>query len=274
MAKLTKEELLERLVVAGGSGTAADVAAVKGEIARLSRSVLAFLRKKKVKVVACRRSVTDFETSLKGKLPRGWDPAKGVTWDDVPGAYLIGRKRIVVATIGDGAGRAVPPRGQGHGSVNLAIHEAMHGHDIAGGHRLTGSPGFRAARAADLPRLPAYEAQAGAAGIEETYAESAARHFSGDPGFTAEWPALAAWWGTDPVVDEGLESVLAGEAHAEDAPIGTVTRQEDGALFYDLRADEPGVAVGHAAFVSAAEEGALETVAAAAGETKLVMPVR
>jgi hypothetical protein len=279
MVALTRVQLLERLVAAGGSGTDEDVAAVRSEIGRLSTDVLAFLHRKRVKVVACRGSVTDFETSLRGKLPRGWDPNKGITWDHVPGAYLIRRKRVVVATVAAGGGRAVPPKGQGHGSINLALHEAMHGHDIAGGHRLTSSAGFRAARAADLPRLPAYEAQPGAAGVEETYAESAARHFSDDPGLAGDWPALAAWWARDPA-GEGLEASFslerhgATEEHGADAPIGTVSRQDDGSLFYDLRADEPEVAVGHAAFVEPAPEAGRESMALSGSGIRLVMPYR
>lgn len=285
MPPLTHAQLLDALVLPGGRGTADDVAAVRGEVARLSRPILAFLRRKKVKVVACRTSVTDFETSLRGKLPRGWDPAAGRTWDDVPGAYLVNRKRIVIATVDGPAGRTVPPKGRGHGSWNLAVHEAMHGHDIADRHRVTDSAAFRQARQADLARLPPYEAQAGRAGREETYAESAARHFAADPAFDADWPALAAWWRGGPAGLEavagrpGAEAVAAlldePEPEPERAAIGTATRQADGSLLFDLRAEEPGVALGHAAFVepSAGLEAAV-AAGEAAGNAVLVMPHR
>lgn len=256
-----KDELLDKLVVKGGSGTPADVAAVRAQIALLSEDVLAFFKKKKLKVVACRGSVTDVEKSLRGKLPRGWDPAAGKTWDDVPGAYLIHRKKIVVATVAaPGGGRAVPPTGAGHGSCNLALHEALHGHDIASKSRLTATAAFLKARGDDLPRLPDYERQEGKAGIEETFAESGALHYSKDTGFAAARPALAAWWAKGPAetlatagakpLKLAPKAVRAEIAEAGEAAVGTATLEPDGSVLFDLRADEPGVAIGHAAFVS------------------------
>ena len=269
-----KDELLDKLVVKGGSGTDADVAAVRAQIALLSEDVLAFFNKKKLKVVACRGSVTDVETSLRGKLPRGWDPAAGKTWDDVPGAYLIHRKKIVVGTIAaPGGGRTVPPSGIGHGSCNLALHEALHGHDIASKGRLTATAAFLKARTDDFQRLPDYERQEGRAGIEETFAESGALHYSKDPGFAAARPALSAWWAKGPAetlatagakpLKLAAKAVRAEMAAAAEAAVGTATREPDGSILFDLRADEPGVAVGHAAFVQKpAEPGFAEAARA------------
>jgi hypothetical protein len=289
-AKPAKQKLLDKLVVKGGSGTDADVAAVRAQVGLLSEPILAFFKKKKLKVVACRESVTDFETSLRGQLPRGWDPRAGKTWDDVPGAYLIGRKKIVIATVAGPGGREVPAPGNKHGSCNLAVHEAMHGHDIAGEGRLTASPAFVAAREADLAKLPEYEQQAGKAGVEETYAESAARHYSRQPGFASALPNLAGYWSSGPAERMGTAAARAGlsqdagEADAvddEDAPIGTATLEADGSLFLDLRAHEPGVAIGHAAFRAAPEAAGYDVQAgfqADAGEavptTALVRPWR
>jgi hypothetical protein len=272
MPAATKDELLRKLVVKGGRGTEEDVAAVRAEIARLSQPVLAFFRKRKLKVVACRDSVTDFEKSLRGKLPRGWDPKAGKTWDDVPGAYLIERKRIVVATIASGGKRAVPPSGQGHGSCSLALHEALHGHDIASKHALTGSQAFRDARTKDFDRLPDYERQEGKAGLEETFAESGALHYSANPSFAAQRPALAAWWKLGPAETLGAAAPAAGSIHdgVDDeggaAALGSATLQADGSVAFDLRADEPGVALGHALFVKSPERAGYEAAEAALRE--------
>lgn len=271
MAGDTREQLLDKLIVKRGSGTDDDVAAVRAEIGRLSQPVLAFLKKKGVKIVVCRESVTDFETGLRGKLPRGWDPAAGKTWDDVPGAYMPGKKRVVIATVaGPGGARVVPPQGQKHGCYSLAVHEAMHGHDIASKRRLTGSRGFVAARNADFAKLSDYQRQAGNAGVEETFAETAAQHYAGKPGFAAALPSLAAWWAAGPAeamsaggsADSG-DAADAEAAFDSDAPIGEAIVQPDGSLFIDLRAEEPGVALGHAAFTTAAEDSGYDEVRAA-----------
>ena len=272
MAGDTREQLLDKLIIKRGSGTDDDVAAVRAEIGRLSQAILAFLKKKRVKIVACRESVTDFETSLRGKLPRGWDPAAGKTWDDVPGAYMPGKKRVVIATVaGPGGARVVPPQGQKHGCYSLAVHEAMHGHDITSKGRLTGSSAFVAARNADFANLSKYQQQPGNAGVEETFAETAAQHYLAKPGFAAALPNIAAWWATGPAeaMSAGDSSDSGDSADAEaafdaDAAIGEAILQPDGSLFIDLRADEPGVALGHGAFTTSAEDAGYDQIRAEA----------
>lgn len=281
MATNADNALLDSLLIAGGTGTAADLAAVRAEVARLSASILAFFASKSVRIVACRGSVTDFETSLRGKRPRSWPP--GATWDTVPGTYLQERKRVVVATVDSGGRRVVPVSGQGHGSFNLAVHEAMHGHDIESGRRLTKSKKFKAARKADSGRLPEYLLQKGNAGLEETFAESAARHFGGDPALARDWPALAAWWAADPAAAMPRRGGGAQEsAEIESGPLGEAEFAEDGAIRLDLRADEPGVAIGHALLVYRPGDSGYDAVrlhlagnseaAPAAGSTLLVRP--
>jgi toxin lethal factor len=250
--------LAAALVVAGGSGTAADVAAVRPEIAKLPADILTFLIGKKARVVACRGSVTDVETALRGVVPRGWENLKPRrTWDSVPGTYLAKGKRVIVATTATAAGgRKVPDMGAGHGSANLALHETLHGR-----HRLADSvlkaKGFKQARQADFARLPDYLRQEGVAGLEETYAESGARFFQRDPKLAAEWPALFAFWSGAPIppAPAGGGSVLASfggagaRAAASTAPaIGTAEMDEDGTITLDLRAVRRG-ALGHAFFV-------------------------
>src|SRR5262249_23172847 len=66
--------------------------------------------KERHKVIACRGSVTDYRTDLKGVQPRGWPP--GSTWDKVPGSNTPDKNEVVIAVIGHGnarfAARAIP----------------------------------------------------------------------------------------------------------------------------------------------------------------------
>ncbi len=147
------------------------------------------------KVIACRGSVTDHASSLRGVQPRGWAP--GDTWDIVPGMYDPNANEVVVATTGHGtpAGAHVPVTGEGHGSANLAVHEALHAvdHNRGGTARSAGAD-FNTARTADLPNLGTYETQAGSAGQEETWAESGARYYGGGGGTTN----LDGYWRNNP----------------------------------------------------------------------------
>lgn len=254
----TSAALATALVVAGGSGDAADVAAVQPEIAKLPVDVLNFLIGKGAKVVACRESVTDVETSLRNVVPRGWEglvPRR--TWDSVPGTYLAKGKRVIVATISDPAGgRKVPDIGAGHGSANLAVHETLHGrHRLAD--KVLKAKSFKQARQADFARLPDYLRQEGVAGLEETYAESGARFFQPDPGLAADWPALFAFWSGAPIPAAapgglGLLASVGGAEAERPAPtgptIGTAEMADDGTITLDLRAARRG-ALGHALFV-------------------------
>lgn len=236
------------LSIVGGQGDARDLEAIVGHAANLPEYVLARFEKKGVRFVACRDNVTDFETSLRDRIPRGWE-ATGKTWNDVPGAYLPDRKRVVVATIaGDQDSRIVPAKStRRHGSADLLVHESLHGYDFAMGHAVLSDPAFATARKADFDRLDAYEKQAGDAGLQETFAESGARYFVEPAELATTWPSLHSYWEGGPAQTESagmLESAI-----DELAPIGTIERLADGALALDLRADGPGGAVGHAQFV-------------------------
>lgn len=267
----TSAALAASLVVAGGSGAAADVAVVRPEIAKLPVDILNFLIGKGAKVVACRDSVTDVETSLRNVVPRGWEDLRPKrTWDSVPGTYLAQGKRVIVATISaPGGGRKVPDMGAGHGSANLAVHETLHGR-----HRLADNvlkaARFKQARQADFGRLPDYLRQEGVAGLEETYAESGARFFQRDPGLATDWPALFAFWSGAPIppAPPGGSAVLAsvGGAQAERAApaggaIGVAEMADDGTIMLDLRAAKRG-ALGHALFVIRREDPDYEEVRA------------
>ena len=261
--------LAAQLVVAGGTGTAADVAAIRPEIAKLPVETLAFLVDKDVRVVACRRAVTDVEPKLRDDVPRGWkdlDPPR--TWDDVPGTYLAKGKRVIVATIdAPGGGRMMPRTGVGHNSANLALHETLHCR-----HRLSKkvlkAKSFRKARDADFDRLPDYLKQKDVAGLEETYAESGARFYQRDPKLASDWPALFAFWSGLPIPAAGGGGILASlglVAAPEAAPagqaIGTAEMTDEGTIILDLRASKRG-ALGHALIMVGPDDPDYEKVRA------------
>lgn len=243
---------LDKLLGIGGSADASDVAAVRPAAAQLPPQVLAFLRMKGARIIVCRGSITDHAKELRGVQPRGW-PA-GMTWDIVPGVYLPGRKQVVVATLAAGAGvRRLPVRGEGHGSFNLLLHETMHGHDFLKNHRLLGAARFVAARTADFARLGSYEQQAGDAGLQETYAESAARAFGRDATLAASWPQLAQFWallnpGQLQLAPEVIEEAPPRRRikSRRDTPVGTAQVIADGSIELNLRADAGDGAIGHA----------------------------
>lgn len=197
-ARKAEEERLKlarELTQKGGTGDDADKELVARELAKLPKETLEQMKADGTKVIACRGSVTDYATQLRGGHPRGWDPAD--TWDIVPGMYDPNTNEVVVATRGHGtpAGAHVPVTGEGHGSANMTVHEALHAvdHNRGGTARSTGTD-FNTARTADLPNLGTYETQAGSAGQEETWAESGARYYGGGGGTTN----LDSYWRNNP----------------------------------------------------------------------------
>jgi hypothetical protein len=192
--KVALKKAAESLVETGGTADDGDKDVVVKELLKIPLVALSQLKKKGVKVVVCRNSVTEIKTELKGVRPRGW-PA-GKTWDAVPGLYDGGAKRVIIATR---KGR-VPPPGDGHGSHNLVLHEVGHaiGETVSKGSEE--DPKFIAARNKDKARLDAYEGQAGTAGIEETYAESFGRFYGKDPADKKAYPNLHKYWAGNPFV--------------------------------------------------------------------------
>ena len=236
---------LSRLIIAEGSGNHLDVQAVKASARSLPGTVVHLFERRSARIIACRNSVTDFETSLRGVVPRGWE-GLGRTWDNVPGTYLGGRKRVVIATVAAGAARIVPPKGpSSHGSFDLVLHESMHGFDYLGSHRVLQDPRFVSARTADWNRLGSYERQDGRPGLEETYAESASRFFADDASMAADWPNLRSFW--DTAFDEAAVGELVElPPETQGGAIGTVNVNADRTIELDLRAEGPGGAIGHA----------------------------
>jgi hypothetical protein len=197
-AKKAEEErlaLARELTEAGGSGDDADKELVAKELAKLPKSALEQMKADGTKVIACRGSVTDYDSSLSGVQPDGWEP--GDTWDIVPGMYDRTDNKVVIATRGHGTpgGARVPVTGEGHECANLTIHESMHALDYGGGGagRSAGTE-FNRARDADLPNIGPYEKQEGSRGQEETWAESGARYYGGGGGTTN----LDGYWRNNP----------------------------------------------------------------------------
>ena len=284
------DALLAELVVAGGSGTEDDRAAAIAAARLLPASVAGFLLRKNSRIVVCRGSITDFATELAGEHPRGWP--EGMTWDTVPGCFDTNRHKVLVATRANPAGaRAIPPTGDGHGSVDLLLHETMHGHDFLKGHRILKSDEFETAYRADFDRLGSYERQDGDAGRQEAYAESAARVFGNDTGVADAWPGLTGFWqaidASELELPGGAEPPPAELDLRPDRPIGTAEFAADGTLHLDLRAENGHGMIGHASFTLApgtvgharaldrlrsADPDGDATVALRAGQTLLVAP--
>jgi hypothetical protein len=82
----------------------------------------------------------------------------------------------------------------------MVVHETFHAVDLGGsGDARSIGADFNTARTADLATLSAYEQQAGNAGQQESYAESAARYYGGDANDAANHPHLNAYWAADPL---------------------------------------------------------------------------
>ena len=188
------QEAAESLIEIGGTATDADKKVVAAELIKIPLVALTALKTKGVKVVVCRNSVTEIRTDLKGVRPRGW-PA-GKSWDTVPGLNDPDKNRVIIAT----RGGKVPPTGDGHGAVNLVLHEVGHAIGDAVPQGGVADPAFITARDADKAKLDRYEGQAGNAGVRETYAESFARFYAGDPDDAKTSPHLHAYWVSNPFV--------------------------------------------------------------------------
>lgn len=214
-----RKEAAKKVTSTAGHGTADDTALVQDQLAKMPKGLLDALDKNGTKVKVCRGSVTDYMTDLKGVQPRGW-PA-GKTWDSVPGLQRPSSKEVVLATIGHDAGKPhVPNTGEGHGSVNLAIHETAHGVDYAASPHISTTKPFTDARDPDKGALDEYESQPNPAGPEETFAESCARFYSNDPSSAENTPHLHKYWRDNPLATDGGGAAAAGKAGAAGGAAG------------------------------------------------------
>ncbi|MGG4264701.1 anthrax toxin lethal factor-related metalloendopeptidase [Peribacillus simplex] len=94
---------------------------IVGTIDKLPHSLLVKTADSGVRVKLFKGSLTENQSAakLKGKTPRGY-LNKETTWDDVPG---MGGSHTVLVKIG------ASDKGNGHGSVNLELHELGHSID-------------------------------------------------------------------------------------------------------------------------------------------------
>jgi len=235
--------LVRDMVSPVASADESDADLVRAQLALFPDALIAELHGANVRIVVCREAVTDYRPDLLSDTPRGWPP--GVTWSVVPGCYLPDEHNVAIATVLWNGVRQVPPTGVRHGSFNLVLHETMHADDYIANRLRSHNPDFLAARDADKGALTDYQRQEGAAGMEESYAETAARHFGTDPLFVGQCPALCRFWAEASLPVAPGRAVRA--AHGADY-IGTARLLDDGAVELDLRADDD-VAVGaHALF--------------------------
>lgn len=234
------------LCFAEGSAGESDRIVVALELARMSGEALDQLRRSGTRVVVCRGGVTEYRKDLCGTRPRGWPPDSD--WSGVPGFFDGTRNEVVLATGGHGPrqGGRVPKTGDGHGSANLAIHVAHHGIDEKTGNP-AGAPSFKVARTADLDGLPGFCRQPGAAGLDESWAESAARFFGDPEKMEADLPNLHRYWCEGPLGKAARER--AGDVLKEDwevrttrtrrrSSIGSASLDEEGSILLDLRASD------------------------------------
>jgi hypothetical protein len=230
------------------SGTEGDSELVRVQLRLLPEALVASLIDKGIEVVVCHGAVTDYRPDLLNEPPRGW-PA-GVNWNLVPGCYLPDEHKVAIATVTRGGIRKIPSFGDMHGSFNLVLHEMMHADDYMGDRLRSQNPHFLAAREKDKAVLTDYQRQDGIAGFEESYAETAARQFGGDPGFASQCANLSAFWAN--AVFPVSPGQVRRAAHGHDM-IGTARALDDGAFELDLRADDhDAIAVGGHALVTVA----------------------
>ncbi|WP_080845723.1 anthrax toxin lethal factor-related metalloendopeptidase [Cytobacillus gottheilii] len=97
-----------------------EAAAMISRVDRIPSSLLNKIYKENIHIKLFSGKLTDNPTAshLQGIIPRGYTSNK--TWDEVPG---IGGSRTVLVKIGSSE------KGNGHGSVNLELHELAHSID-------------------------------------------------------------------------------------------------------------------------------------------------
>nr|AIA18210.1 hypothetical protein [uncultured bacterium] len=110
----------ETILLPRASFNAEQAAGIINTLARLPEPLLLKIHNAGIVVRLFDGKLTDNPSArhLKGVTPRGY--SNGTTWDAVPG---IGGSKIVLVKIGSSG------KGNGHGSVNLELHELAHSVD-------------------------------------------------------------------------------------------------------------------------------------------------
>lgn len=256
-----------------GSAEASDAAAVAAELSHIPQGMAEAIEDSGVEVVACRGHVLDAGLSLTTAAPEDWPP--GFTWRDVPGVYSPVDRAVIIAVWdqGDGQGPHVPRPGErhalwgsGHGSLNLAAHETIHGYDYSHWPLLRScDPAFRSAWRRDRDsgaltaalQTPTYFTDP-VNGPREAFGESAARLFGLDQSEAGDWAELSRFWTPFRQV-QPAQCELAFDGERIDS-IGWARVLEDGSIQMDLLAmgaiDASGMpeAIGHARLVVSADD--------------------
>lgn len=207
----TQAKAVGKQLRAAGTSSADDAKVVAEQLAKLPAKVIDNLNNAKIKTECCRGAITEAMPDLAGVLPRGWHET--TTWDQVPGVYSPNNKKLVVGTDDAGGGaRKI--------DLKLVGHEAGHAFDDSDGKPKRENKDFLAARQSDIDaavdarkKSPKAATWAGMFGprdnyfltakeggtndkgaISETFADSFARHATGD----GAWPALKAFWAKNP----------------------------------------------------------------------------
>jgi Pro-Pro endopeptidase len=115
------QELGDIIILPDGSFNKKEAAEIITRLDKLPPSILSKINREGIHVNLFTGKLTDQPTAshLKGLIPRGYK--NKTTWDDVPG---MGGSQTVLVKIG------ASEKGNGHGSVNLELHELAHSVDL------------------------------------------------------------------------------------------------------------------------------------------------
>lgn len=113
-------EVSEIVILPNHSFNQIEAAEIISRIDKLPNSLLNQIKQNNIKIKLFEGKLTENPTAkhLQGIIPKGY--MNNTTWDDVPG---IGGSKTVLVKIGSS------DKGNGHGSVNLELHELAHSID-------------------------------------------------------------------------------------------------------------------------------------------------
>lgn len=163
-------------------GMGGDVNVILSQLQLMPPEVLRELISSGIRWAALEDDVVEYDDSLAGKIPRGWEET-GKTWDSVPGTVHYKTKMVLVAT----SGRF------GDGSLSLTLHETAHALDWLRGMQ-SKQKEFRNAYNSDVTSGNVkmdYFLQPNNAGSSEAYAESFVRTYVGAE---VKWSSMREYW--------------------------------------------------------------------------------
>lgn len=169
--------MASQITLAAGSADAKDVEAVLDSLSSIPPETFSFLKEKKVRILVGRDNVTDVAPELKEVRPRNWD--EDSTYEKIPGIFDLKRNAVILTVEGYDSPEG-PTLGTRHGSSDLAVHEVYHAVEQHSPGVFQPGSEFSEAYAGARPSLDPYEQHEGG-GMEEAFAESAARYLSGTP---------------------------------------------------------------------------------------------